>query len=217
MATHDHAVRGSASKRALDLIVGALLAVVLTPVMLLLAVGSAVSYRRWPLFVHERIGRDGDTFQFVKIRSLPPTAPHDANKYEIGRLKNNRWGRFLRRFHIDELPQLWLVVFGKMSLVGPRPEMPRLAATFDEEFVRERSLVRPGCTGLWQISRDSAGLIGEAPEYDLHYVRNWTFRLDIWILLKTLVEVAGGRSLESLHELPDWTGAPAPVPVELAA
>jgi len=184
-----------------------------TPVMLGLAIGSAISYRAWPLFSQPRLGRDGTQFRFVKIRSLPASAPDAADKYVIGRVANNRWGRFIRRYHLDELPQLWLVATGKMSLVGPRPEMPGLAARFDPEFVRERLTVRPGCTGLWQISTDSAGLIDET----LHYVRNWTFRLDIWILLRTATEVAGGRSVESLRELPRWSGAAVDSPIGLAA
>jgi len=91
-----------------------------------------------------------------------------------------------------------------MSLVGPRPEMPAVAAQADGGFVAERLAVRPGCTGLWQISTGSDRLIHESPEYDLFYVRNWTVRLDIWVLLRTVSEVLGGTSIGSVNEIPAW-------------
>jgi lipopolysaccharide/colanic/teichoic acid biosynthesis glycosyltransferase len=186
-------------------------------VVAVLALGSLVSYRASPFFVQKRLGRDGRLFYFVKIRSLPTSTPITANKYQLADVENHRWGRFLRHYHLDELPQLWLVVTARMSLVGPRPEMPSLSATFDQEFVRERLLVRPGCTGLWQISEGSAGLIGETPEYDLHYVRHWTHRLDAWVLMRSVAEIAGGRSLHAVYEIPDWTGASAEPELELVA
>ena len=77
----------------------------------------------------------GRPFCFVKLRTLPTDAPADADKYTIATATTTRWGRFLRASHLDELPQCWLVVTGRMSLVGPRPEMPALAATFDTAFL----------------------------------------------------------------------------------
>ena len=157
-------------KRIFDLAI-ALPAVVLTlPLIVVLAVGSAISFRAWPFFTQTRLGHHGKEFRFVKIRSLPASAPAPADKYELQAVQNTRFGRFLRTWHLDELPQLWLVVWGTMSLVGPRPEMPSLAATFDPDFVAERMTVKPGCTGLWQISDASGGLIGENPSYDRLYV-----------------------------------------------
>jgi lipopolysaccharide/colanic/teichoic acid biosynthesis glycosyltransferase len=198
---------GRASKRIFDLVLGASLAVVTFPVVVVLCVASAISYRAWPLFTQPRLGRNGVPFTFVKIRSLPTTTPSDVDKYELEDAINTRFGAFVRRHHLDELPQLWLVVTGKMSLVGPRPEMPELSATFDPDFVAERLTVRPGCTGLWQVSTAVAGLIGEATEFDLHYVRNWTLRLDVWISLMTLVEIFGGSAVKDVGQVPLWTGA----------
>ena len=159
-------------KRLFDIIVGTLVSIPLLLVILVLAVGSAISFHAWPLFVQNRVGRNGELFRFIKIRSLPSNAPTEADKYELQEVENTGWGRFLRRYHLDEFPQFWLVVTGKMSLVGPRPEMPSLSATFDQDFVAERTTVRPGCTGLWQVSAAKNRLIGEAPQYDLHYIRN---------------------------------------------
>ena len=201
-------------KRLFDLSVGIPLALLSLPFVVVFAVGSAVSYRAWPLFTQQRLGVNGRSFTFVKIRSLPVSAPDEADKYELAFVENNRCGRFLRRYHLDELPQLWLVVFGKMSLVGPRPEMPFLSEMFDQEFVGERLTMRPGCTGLWQISTASAGLIGEAPEFDLHYVRNWTMRFDLWVLAHTVYEILGGASVKDVGQVPTWTGAALAEPAE---
>jgi lipopolysaccharide/colanic/teichoic acid biosynthesis glycosyltransferase len=82
--------------------------------------------------------------------------------------------------------------------------MPSLAATFDPEFVAERMTVKPGCTGLWQISTASAGLIGEHPEYDLAYVDAQSIQLDLWILLRTAFEILGAASLASARDIPIW-------------
>jgi len=194
-------------KRLLDLVVSVPATVVLMPLIVALALGSAIAFRAWPFFVHERLGHGMHPFQFVKIRTLPTATAAYADKYALADVAHNRWGDFLRGTHLDELPQLWLVVAGRMSLVGPRPEMRNLAATFDPAFVAERTTVLPGCTGLWQISRHVAGLIGEAPAMDLHYLRHWTLRLDLWILWRTAVQLFGGAAINSLVDVPKWTGA----------
>lgn len=173
-------------KRAFDLMAGVVLSILTAPIVALLAVGSAVSFRAWPLFVQERLGRDGRSFRFVKLRSLPVATRPDEDKYALAEVTTTRWGRFIRSTHLDELPQCWLVVTGRMSLIGPRPEMPTLAATFDPVFVEERLAVRPGITGPWQVSTAVSGLIGEAPEYDRFYLAHAGPRLDAWISLRTL-------------------------------
>lgn len=190
-------------KRWLDLVVGGVLSVVTAPVIAVLAVGSAVSLRAWPLFVQERLGRDGRPFRFVKLRSLPADTRPDDDKYTLAGVTTTRWGRFIRSTHLDELPQFWLVVTGRMSLVGPRPEMPALAATFDPIFVEERLLVRPGITGPWQVSTAVEGLIGEAPEYDRFYLAHASLRLDAWLSLRTIGGLVGLRALP-LERFPAW-------------
>ena len=201
-------------KRVIEGVVAVVLSIVTAPIVIVLLIGSAVTFRAVPLFVQPRLGLDGRVFRFVKVRTLPSSAPIDADKYSLAAIEAGRWGRALRRSHLDELPQLWLVATGRMSLVGPRPEMPRLAATFDTDFVAERMTVRPGCTGLWQVSVDVARLIGEAPEYDLHYARHRTLRLDAWIIGRTVTSMLGGRKITSLGDIPAWTGA-APEPIAL--
>lgn len=191
------------AKRIFDLTAGVALSIVTAPIILLLAVGSAVSFRAWPLFVQDRIGRGGCLFKFVKVRSLPTSTPPGADKYAIAHSTNTRWGRIIRGTHLDELPQCWLVVTGRMSLVGPRPEMPELAATFDAAFVTERLTVRPGVTGPWQVSTASKGLIGEAPEFDRLYLTHAGPRFDAWIIFRTIGTFVGLRPLP-LERFPKW-------------
>jgi lipopolysaccharide/colanic/teichoic acid biosynthesis glycosyltransferase len=194
-------------KRAFDLLVAIPAALVTLPLTAALAVGCAIRYRQAPLFDQPRIGRGGQVFKFWKVRTLPKFAPDTADKYQLDALDLPNFARKLRYHHLDEFPQLWLVVAGRMSLVGPRPEMPTLSASFDEAFVAERVSVQPGCTGLWQISTSARKLIGEAPEFDTHYVRNWTLRLDLWVAMRTLPAMMGGNEITSLSEIPRWTGA----------
>lgn len=206
--------RSRVKKRCFDLALGLPLAIVTIPLLVLFGAGSAISYRANPFFVQPRVGRGGRIFRFVKIRSLPPDTPVSADKYQISGVRNTRFGRFIRRFHIDELPQVWLVVFGKMSLVGPRPEMVDLSSTFMDDFVDTRTQVLPGCTGLWQVSTGVEGLINESPEYDEHYVDQWTLRLDAWILWRTGKSILGGQRLKDVGQVPTWTGAALSEPSE---
>ncbi|MDQ6945621.1 MAG: sugar transferase [Actinomycetota bacterium] len=197
------AVAGGPGKRIFDLIVGTVLAVVALPVILVLAVVVCISLGTWPFFLQERVGRSGHSFLLPKLRTLPSHAPSAADKYSIAAVPTTAAARFLRNSHLDELPQLLLVPFGRMSLVGPRPEMPWLLATFNPSFVAARSQLRPGCTGLWQIGIGARKLIGECPEYDLCYVQHVNLRLDLWILWRSLVVMAGGKPLTS-PALPRW-------------
>jgi nucleoside-diphosphate-sugar epimerase/lipopolysaccharide/colanic/teichoic acid biosynthesis glycosyltransferase len=180
--------------------------VIALPLMLVLAGLSALMFRAAPLFRQERVGLDGRWFTLSKIRSLPADTAQNAPKYDLLTAENGRFGRFIRRTHLDELPQLWLVVIGKMALVGPRPEMPDLAARFDPAFARRRVTTRPGCTGLWQLSPEFDRLIGEAPEYDLFYVGHANLRLDLWILARTLMQFARPSTRVTLDDIPRWTG-----------
>ena len=185
----------SATKRAFDLIVALPLAVITLPLLGALLVGSAFAFRTNPMFSQNRLGRGGRMFRFLKIRSLAPSVPSAIDKYALAELPLSRWGHFIRSSHLDELPQLWLVVSGAMSLVGPRPELPEIAAGFDPEFVRRRTLVRPGVTGLWQTSCAVVGLIGEAPEFDDLYLERASARLDLRVLIQTIRQPFGGSLL----------------------
>jgi lipopolysaccharide/colanic/teichoic acid biosynthesis glycosyltransferase len=173
-------------KRLVDLTLGTLLAAAVLPVILVLAIPTAVSVRAWPFFFQRRVGFHGRLFWVPKLRTLPPNAPCAADKYAIRSLAIGRFCAFLRKTHLDELPQLLVVPSGRMSLVGPRPELPEILGRYPAEFAAVRAQVRPGCTGLWQISVDSKRLILEAPQYDNYYVRSISFRSDVAILLRTI-------------------------------
>lgn len=193
-------------RRAFDVLVSSVLLVLVLPVIVVAAVGSAISLRAWPFFAQDRVGRDGRTFRFFKVRTLRPEVPGYTDKRQLDVSRIPAFCRMLRTLHLDELPQLLLVVVGKMSLVGPRPEMPHLHRRLPVGFAAARTAVRPGCTGMWQVSEASTGLIGEAPEYDAYYLRQRTLRLDVWVLGRTALTMVGiGRPL-TLDAVPAWTG-----------
>ena len=190
-------------KRLIDVVVGTVLALLTLPVILLLAAVAAVNLWAWPFFVQTRIGADGVPFRLVKLRTLPVSTDHYADKRAIESIPLTWISRNLRRTHLDELPQLLLVPIGRMSLVGPRPEMPFLHEQMPASFALRRTEVRPGCTGLWQIGHQCSGLIVEAPEYDLYYVENRSLLLDLWVVWRTVSMMVHRRTV-SLADVPAW-------------
>ena len=190
-------------KRAVDLVGGFFLLVLLSPVLLVAALAVRLSGPGPVLFRQERVGRDGSTFACLKFRSMRPDAEAvlselaDRNEASgpLFKIKDDPRitpvGRVLRRTSVDELPQLFNVLAGSMSLVGPRP-----LAVADEQFrgdERRRMLVRPGITGLWQVSGRGDQSWDEAVRLDLYYVENWSLSLDIAILLRTALAVVRGQ------------------------
>jgi lipopolysaccharide/colanic/teichoic acid biosynthesis glycosyltransferase len=195
----------------IDVVAGTVLLVAALPVIVVATIGTAISLRAWPFFTQTRIGRDGRPFTFIKLRTLPVHAPRYADKYCLQDLEVPRFSRMLRELHLDELPQLLLVIVGKMSLVGPRPEMPYLHEQFDPLFRATRGSVRPGCTGLWQVSNMCERMIFEGPEFDEYYVENQSVRFDLWIIMRTLrLVLPGENNLVSYNDLPAWTRRSAP-------
>ena len=169
-----------------------------------LLLGVALSVRctsRGPvLFRQVRVGRDGRLFRIFKFRSMYVDAEarlaelrhlneHDGVLFKIrDDPRVTRVGQYLRRFSLDELPQLLNVLLGQMSLVGPRPPLPSEVAAYADD-VRRRLAVKPGMTGLWQVSGRSDLPWEEAVRLDLRYVENWTLSLDLVILLRTMTAV----------------------------
>jgi lipopolysaccharide/colanic/teichoic acid biosynthesis glycosyltransferase len=155
------------------------------------------------LFRQTRIGADGRPFQMVKFRSMVVDAEErlkelrqesdDGNGVLFKMRRDPRVtpvGSLLRRFSVDELPQLWNVVRGDMSLVGPRPPLPQEVARYSDDATR-RLRVRPGMTGLWQVSGRSDLSWEESLRLDLRYVDNWSLTLDVTILWRTFRAVLG--------------------------
>jgi lipopolysaccharide/colanic/teichoic acid biosynthesis glycosyltransferase len=193
-------------KRTIDVVAGGALAVVAIPMIALLAMVGLAVWRANPFFVQERIGLGGRPYRVWKLRSMPVEAPAYADKYAIGEVPIPPYGRLIRRLHLDELPQILHVVSGQMSLVGPRPEMAFLHEQMPSEFAEARVRVRPGVTGLWQVSPGVDGLIVETPEYDRAYLKLQTVRLDAWILWRTVGKVLGAPRV-TLEDLPVWAVA----------
>jgi lipopolysaccharide/colanic/teichoic acid biosynthesis glycosyltransferase len=184
-----------------DVAVALPLALLTAPVVGGLAVISAVRYRGTPWFRQPRVGWHGRPLTVVKIRSLPTSAPAMADTDEIAGFDVDRWGRFLRRTHADDLPQLWSVVAGRMALVGPRPMIASIVEQMTDAVRVERHSMRPGLTGLWQVSVDRTDLVVRHPEWDRTYVRHASLRLDWWIVRRT-VAVCLGRASVTPASLP---------------
>jgi len=171
--------------------------VLLAPLFGVVALAIWLSDHGPALFTQTRIGKDGRTFRIYKFRTMVV----DAEQKRAQLLGNNDLdgilfklrrdprvtaiGAHLRRWSIDELPQLLNVVRGDMSLVGPRPALPDEAAEY-AEHVRRRLVVKPGLTGLWQVNGRSDLSWEESVRLDLRYVENWSFALDLQILWKTI-------------------------------
>src|SRR5208282_2035625 len=158
-----------------------------SPLFLLLTILIKLDSKGPALFRQERVGLNGRRFRMFKFRTMYRDAPAYAHSpKESDDLRITRLGRFLRRTSLDELPQLLNVVLGNMSLVGPRPEMPFIVETYNERH-SQRLHVKPGITGLWQLSGDRNYLIHENIEYDLYYIKNRNFFMDFAILLHTCI------------------------------
>jgi len=192
------------AKRLLDIVAAVLGGLAISPVLLVLGLAVVLDSRGPVFFGHTRIGRNGRKIRVWKFRTMVRDAQEALERHlqenpelraeweATHKLKNDprvtRVGRFLRRFSLDELPQLWNVLEGEMSLVGPRPivdeEVPKYADAFDLY-----TMVRPGMTGYWQISGRSDTDYDHRVELDSFYVRNWSVWLDIVVLIKTVSAV----------------------------
>ena len=175
-------------KRAMDIVGSLALILVFSPVMLAVAIGVRLSSPGPILFRQERIGKNKKPFRMLKFRSMRITGTENTGWSTNADPRKTRFGSFIRKFSLDELPQFFNVLKGDMSLVGPRPEVPFHVRHFKEEvpLYLLRQQVRPGITGWAQVN----GLRGdtsieERVKYDLWYIENWSIWLDIRILLMT--------------------------------
>lgn len=192
------------AKRIFDVVLSSIALVVAFPVLLVAAIGIKVTSPGPVLFRQQRVGRDGVPFDVLKLRTMVLDAESlladliDRNESDgpLFKLKDDprvtSVGRILRKLSIDELPQLWNVVRGDMSLIGPRPALPREAAEWGDEL-HERLRVRPGITGMWQVSGRSDSGFEEYQRLDLFYVDNWSILIDLGILIRTVPAVITGR------------------------
>jgi exopolysaccharide biosynthesis polyprenyl glycosylphosphotransferase len=190
-------------KTGFDRVAAGLALVLLAPVFVAIAVAIRLDDRGPVFFRQTRVGRDGQTFRLFKFRTMVVDA--EQRKRELEALNEGagvlfkmrrdprvtKVGAGLRRWSLDELPQLFNVLKGDMSLVGPRPALPPEVARYGDHM-RRRLAVKPGITGLWQVSGRSGLSWEEAFRLDLRYVDNWSIMLDLQILWKTLSAVRGG-------------------------
>ncbi len=176
------------SKRLVDLSLSLLALVLLAPVFALVAIAIRRDSDGPVFFMQQRIGKDGVPFLMYKFRTMIVDSPRYAyTPTSSDDPRITRVGRFLRRTSLDEIPQLLNVVNGTMSLVGPRPEMPFIVENEYDDFLRERLRVKPGITGVWQISADRDKQIHENIAYDIFYIENRSLLLDAIILIRTLI------------------------------
>ena len=203
---HDGLWRRStlACKRVFDVVMGVALFVLLLPLLAVVAAVIKLDSPGTVLFSQDRIGRRGRTFRIFKFRTMVKDA-HEQERHIVSKCaadprfvkidcdpRVTRLGRFLRRTSIDELPQLWNVIRGDMSLVGPRPSQPTEVAHYELDHFA-RLLVRPGITGMWQVSGRSGLSFEEAVALDTTYVSGWRPLLDLRILAKTVLVVLNCR------------------------
>ncbi|MEU5552944.1 MULTISPECIES: sugar transferase [unclassified Micromonospora] len=188
-----HRRTGERVKRYLDLGVIALSAILVLP--LILAITVVVSFTGPPFYRQQRVGAGGRLFSMVKFRTMRPGAERETGPVlaQPDDPRITRVGRLLRRTRLDELPQLWNVVRGDMSLVGPRPERPEFIAEFRQlPYYDLRHLVRPGLTGLAQLTGGYAATVEEKLRCDLLYLNCRSLRVDLTLLALTALELVRG-------------------------
>ena len=191
-------------RRFQDVVLSVLALLVLWPFMLIVALVIVLdSPGASPIFAQTRVGRDGKPFTFYKFRSMKPNAEEELeqllqfNEMEgpTFKIKDDpritRVGRFLRRSSIDELPQLWNVIRGDMSIVGPRPGLPREVEQYDD-YARQRLLITPGLTCFWQIQPNRNDLsFDQWVDLDVRYINQRSFKTDWKIIFATFGAVLG--------------------------
>ena len=187
----------TAAKRTLDVSAAVAGLLIGWPVMLLVALAVKLTSKGDVLYTQDRVGLNGEVFTVYKFRSMcenaeAETGPVWASK--AGDMRVTPIGAWLRRSRLDEMPQLWNVLIGDMSFVGPRPERPEFVNRLTEEipFYRQRHIVRPGITGWAQVRYTYGATTEDALQklqYDLYYIKNMSIALDLFIILSTIKTV----------------------------
>lgn len=197
-------------KRAVDIVVATIGLIVLTPFLPIVTLWIRLSSPGRAFFVQEREGENGEPIHILKFRTMYVNAEEMLDRHlasdpaaqeewdQFCKLKNDPRvipgiGKFLRKTSLDEIPQLWNILIGEMSLVGPRPFPAYHNNRFDSEFRLLRTRVRPGLTGMWQVSARSNGDLGVQESLDTYYIRNWSLWLDLYMLIRTARVVVSGQ------------------------
>lgn len=186
------------TKRVFDLVLVVCFSPIIIPIMLLTAVLIRLESNGPILFWQKRVGAYGKAFNMVKFRSMTADSESQGSQFaKAGDIRVTRLGKFIRKMRIDELPQLWHVLCGEMSLIGPRPEQVTFVKEFEKTIPNytSRHNVLPGITGLAQVEQgyvDDANGTHVKLKYDLYYIENLSFLMDIKIALQTLQTMATG-------------------------
>lgn len=178
------------SKRLLDIILSAIILILASPLLFLTAVLIFLSYGAPIFFKHERPGKDGLPFRLIKFRSMRDARDQEGNILPDAE-RITRFGQFIRRTSIDELPEFYNVLRGDMSLVGPRPLLMQYLQRYSAEQARRHDVL-PGVTGWAQINGRNAISWDDKFKYDLWYIDHWTFWLDVKIIFLTIWKVLKG-------------------------
>jgi lipopolysaccharide/colanic/teichoic acid biosynthesis glycosyltransferase len=189
-------MNGATTKRAFDIVLGLLGSVLTAPIVASLALAVRLGSPGHPIYTQTRAGRDGEPFQIYKLRTMVRGAEFTGAGLAIqeGDDRITRVGRFLRRYSLDELPNLWNVVHGEMSIVGPRPTLPIQVEQYTDRQ-RGRLAVKPGLTGWAQVNGRASLPWAERIELDLWYVEHRSTALDLRIVARTLGMVLSGHGL----------------------
>lgn len=187
------------AKRTLDIVVSLFILVLGMPVWMLTALVVKLSSKGPMFFVQDRVGKNGSVFRMAKFRSMYTDDRRGPTWTDENDPRVTPFGRFIRKTHLDEIPQLWNVLNGEMSLVGPRPEQPHYVEKFTQmlPYYRRRHKVRPGVTGWWQVkvksNPESLEEIKNRLRYDFFYIENMSFKLDLEIMVRTVFVMLRGH------------------------
>ena len=182
-------------KRSFDLVSSGLAIVILLPFFLLFTPLVAIAMKGNPFFVQKRAGKDGTAFKVIKYRSMNNKRDADGNLLP-NEQRITKFGKLMRKLSIDELPQLFNIFMGQMSVVGPRPLHMKYNDRYND-FQRQRLLVKPGLTGLAQVSGRNAISWEEKFEKDVEYIEKCSFITDLKIIFQTVVKVIKHESIDS--------------------
>jgi exopolysaccharide biosynthesis polyprenyl glycosylphosphotransferase len=186
-------------KRAFDIVFASVILLLSSPIFLLIPILIKLDSKGPVFYLQERVGLDGEVFQVIKFRSMCTDAEKNSGPVwsEKHDPRATPIGKFLRRFSLDELPQLLNVIKGEMSIVGPRPERPHFVNKFKTQVPRylERHRVKTGMTGWAQVNglRGGNASISDRTKYDIYYIENWSLTFDLKIIIKTLHTVLFGE------------------------
>lgn len=185
-------------KRVFDILITFLVLPIILPIGFITAIFIKLDSKGPVFFIQERVGRYGETFEMFKFRSMTIDAEKNGTRFaQNNDARITSVGKFIRRYRIDEIPNFWNVLKGEMSVIGPRPEQVNFVDFFNEEIERYnyRHSVKPGITGLAQVNQGYAACTRSTQmklNYDLFYIRHYSFKVDLMIILKTFITISTG-------------------------